>query len=63
MYKLKNPQLMRHYLLAQRLAAQALGHFRLVVIIVTINPKPQLNVRSLSLGQITCSNVLGILKV
>jgi hypothetical protein len=37
-------------LLAQRLVAQALGHLRLIVGIVTINLKPHSGVRSRSLG-------------
>jgi hypothetical protein len=44
---------------AQRLAAQPLGHFRHVVTILAGNLKPQFNVRSLSLGQVGCSRVLG----
>jgi hypothetical protein len=40
---------------SQRLAAQALGHFRFVVIILTGNRKSQFNVFSLSVGQVACS--------
>jgi hypothetical protein len=39
--------------------AQALGHFRLVAIIVTGNLKTQFGVHSKSLGQVACSHVLG----
>jgi hypothetical protein len=46
-------------LCAQRLVAQALGHFRLVVIILAGNQKPHSNVFSLSIGQVACSHVLG----
>jgi hypothetical protein len=44
---------------AQRLVAQALGHFRFVVTILAGIPKPQFNVLSWSLGQVACSHVLG----
>jgi hypothetical protein len=44
---------------AQRLAAQPLGRFRFVVIILAGKLKPHINVRSLSLGQVGCSRVLG----
>jgi hypothetical protein len=46
---------------AQRLAAQPLGHFRYVVTILAVNPKPQFIVLTLSLGQVGCSRVLGVL--
>jgi hypothetical protein len=39
-------------LVAQRLAAQPLGHFRLLVTILAGNPKPVSSVLSLSLGQV-----------
>jgi hypothetical protein len=45
---------------AQRLVAQALGHFRLVAVILAGNLKPHSNVFSLSLGQVACSHVLGL---
>jgi hypothetical protein len=51
---------LRYKNVAQRLVAQALGHIRVVVIIVTTILKPQLSVRSWSLGQVACSHVLGI---
>jgi hypothetical protein len=44
---------------AQRLAAQRLGHDRLVVTILTGNPKLHSSVFTLSLGQVSCSGVLG----
>jgi len=47
---------------AQRLAAQRLGHDRLVTTILTGNPKLHYNVLSLSLGQVSCSGVLGALR-
>jgi hypothetical protein len=43
---------------AQRLAAQPLGHIRLVVTILAGNLKSQSSVLSLSLGQVGCSRVL-----
>jgi hypothetical protein len=46
-------------LATQRLVAQALGHFRCVVTILTGNLKPSFNVFSLSLGQVACGHVLG----
>jgi hypothetical protein len=39
--------------------AQALGHVRLVVTILTENYKPHFNVFSQSLGQVACSHLLG----
>jgi hypothetical protein len=48
---------------AQRLVAQALGHFRLVAVILAGIPKPHSNVRSRSLGQVACSHLLGILNI
>jgi hypothetical protein len=45
---------------AQRLAAQLLGRIRFVVTILAGKPKLQLSVRSLSLGQVSCSRVLGL---
>jgi hypothetical protein len=47
------------YLSAQRLVAQALGRLRFVVTILAGNLKTQLSVRSLSLGQVACSHMLG----
>jgi hypothetical protein len=44
---------------AQRLVAQALGHFRFVATILAGFLKLQFNVFSLSLGQVACSHVLG----
>jgi hypothetical protein len=44
---------------AQRLVAQALGRLRLVVVILAGILKSQFGVRSLSLGQVACSHVLG----
>jgi hypothetical protein len=44
---------------AQRLAAQPLGRFRYLVIILAGNPKSQFGVLSLSLGQVGCSRGLG----
>jgi hypothetical protein len=44
---------------AQRLAAQRLGRVRYVVTILTGNLKTQFNVFSPSLGQVSCSGVLG----
>ena len=44
---------------AQRLAAQLLGRLRLVVAILAGKLKPYIGVRSLSLGQVSCSRVLG----
>jgi hypothetical protein len=44
---------------AQRLAAQRLGRFRHVVTILAGNLKSQTSVLSLSLGQVSCSGVLG----
>jgi hypothetical protein len=44
---------------AQRLAAQPLGHDRLIVIILTGNLELHSGVLSLSLGQVGCSRVLG----
>jgi hypothetical protein len=44
---------------AQRLAAQLLGRHRFVVAILTGNLKPHIGARSLSLGQVSCSRVLG----
>jgi len=44
---------------AQRLAAQRLGHDRLVVTILTGNLELHSSVLSLSLGQVSCSGVLG----
>ena len=44
---------------AQRLAAQPLGHFRFSVTILAGILKLQLNVFSLSVGQVGCSRVLG----
>jgi hypothetical protein len=46
---------------AQRLAAQLLGSLRFVVTILTGKLKPHIGVRSLSLGQVSCSRVLGAL--
>jgi hypothetical protein len=46
-------------LCAQRLAAQLLGRLRIVVTILTENLKPHFGVRPLSLGQVSCSRVLG----
>jgi hypothetical protein len=48
---------------AQRLAAQRLGHDRLVVTILAGNQKSQFNVFSPSLGQVSCSGVLGAVKL
>ena len=45
---------------AQRLAAQRLGHDRLVVTILTGFLKLHSNVFTLSLGQVSCSGVLGL---
>jgi hypothetical protein len=47
-------------MVAQRLAAQPLGHFRYVVTILTGILKTQFNVFSLSLGQVGCSRGLGL---
>jgi hypothetical protein len=44
---------------AQRLAAQPLGHFRVLVTILAGKYKSKINVFSLSLGQVGCSRVLG----
>jgi hypothetical protein len=43
----------------QRLAAQALGHHRILCYHFYRNMKSQLIVRLLSLGQVACSRVLG----
>jgi hypothetical protein len=48
---------------AQRLAAQPLGHFRYLAIILADILKPHFSVHSLSLGQVGCSRVLGVFKV
>jgi hypothetical protein len=45
---------------AQRLAAQPLGRFRYVVTILSGILKSQSSVLSLSLGQVGCSRVLGL---
>jgi hypothetical protein len=45
--------------IAQRLAAQRLGRFRYVVTILAGNLKSQSSLLSLSLGQVSCSGVLG----
>jgi hypothetical protein len=45
---------------AQRLAAQRLGHDRLVVTILTGNLELHSSILSLSLGQVSCSGVLGV---
>jgi hypothetical protein len=47
-------------LFAQRLVAQALGHVRLVAVILAGIQKPHSNVRPESLGQVACSHVLGM---
>jgi hypothetical protein len=44
---------------AQRLAAQLLGHLRFVFTILAGKLKPHIGVRSLSLGQVSCSRGLG----
>ena len=44
---------------AQRLAAQLLGRLRFVVTILAGKLKPHFGVRSLSLGQVSCSRGLG----
>jgi hypothetical protein len=44
---------------AQRLAAQPPGHFRIAVTILAGFPQSHFSVRSLSLGQVGCSRVLG----
>jgi hypothetical protein len=44
---------------AQRLAAQLLGRFRFEVTILAGFLKPYIGVRSLSLGQVSCSRGLG----
>jgi hypothetical protein len=44
---------------AQRLAAQLLGCFRFVVIILAEKLKPHIGVHSLGLCQVSCSRVLG----
>jgi hypothetical protein len=46
-------------IIAQRLVAQALGHFLLVAGILAGFLKTHSNVRSQSLGQVACSHVLG----
>jgi hypothetical protein len=43
----------------RRAGPGALGHFRLVAIIVTTNLKPHSGVRSKSIGQVACSHMLG----
>jgi hypothetical protein len=48
---------------AQRLAAQLLGRLRFVVTILAGKLKPHFGVRSLSLGQVSCSRGLGLLFV
>jgi hypothetical protein len=45
---------------AQRLVAQALGHFRLIAAILAGILKPHSGVRSRSLGQVACSHLLGV---
>jgi hypothetical protein len=45
--------------MAQRLVAQAHGHFHFVVTILTGFLESQFNVRSLSLGHVACSHLLG----
>jgi hypothetical protein len=45
---------------AQRLAAQLLGRFRFVVAILAGKLETHIGVRSLSLGQVSCSRVLGL---
>jgi hypothetical protein len=45
---------------AQRLAAQLLGCLRFEFTILAGNLKTYIGVRSLSLGQVSCSRVLGI---
>jgi hypothetical protein len=45
----------------QRLVAQAHGRNRFVVSILTEFLKPHIGVRSLSLGHVACSHLLGIL--
>jgi hypothetical protein len=47
------------FLKAQRLAAQLLGRLRFVVTILAGKLKPHIGVHSLSLGQVSCSRVLG----
>jgi hypothetical protein len=49
------------WLKAQRLVAQAHGRNRFVVSILTEFLKPHIGVRSLSLGHVACSHLLGIL--
>jgi aromatic ring-cleaving dioxygenase len=44
---------------AQRLAAQLLGRLRFVVTILAGKLKQHIGVHSLSLGQVSCSRVLG----
>jgi hypothetical protein len=44
---------------AQRLAAQLLGRLRYVVTILAGKLKPHIGIRLLSLGQVSCSRVLG----
>jgi hypothetical protein len=48
---------------AQRLAAQLLGRLRFAVTILTGKLKPHIGVRSLSLGQVSCSRVLGVVRI
>jgi hypothetical protein len=49
-------------ILAQRLAAQPLGCFRVAITILAGNLKTISNVFSISLGQVGCSRLLGIYK-
>jgi hypothetical protein len=47
------------FYVAQRLAAQLLGRLRFVVSILAEILKPHIGIRSMSLGQVSCSRVLG----
>jgi hypothetical protein len=51
------------FYVAQRLAAQLLGRLRFVVTILAGKLNLHIGVRSLSLGQVSCSRVLGCINL